>query len=369
MLYNESWLVHSDVFDKHWKIELKPWIRNLGWFTDFMETVVSAKGWVQAGEKELSVHDYINLIEEKDSQKKMFCYKEGKWEHMEGPVIFTVKHDEEQVFIAGWMGDEKMIQKMKKESADPWEWSKKNIIEVDPVIALHTVRGVKGVKKPEDDAIPVFFTSNGESNADKNWEHLVNLCPRAVRIDGIDGRRKMFHRCVDLSRGARNFFVVTGKNFITDRTVFDYPISKPSKEHVVFRAKNMSNRLEYGHMGVVCYNTDLVLNTPEDFGLDFTEYSPIHSVPRTVSEATFATTPYEAWRTAFREAVKLTLRGTIESEHWLARWLAFAEGVESGWVIKGAEQGHAYALENINAPEHLRKSEDWNWLKARFDAL
>lgn len=366
MLHNESWLVHSDVFVKHWKIELKPWIRNLGWFTDFMETVVSAKGWVQAGEKELSVRDYINLIEEPGSQNKLFCYKEGKWEHIEGPIIFIIAHDE-QVFIAGWAGDKKTIEKMKAENVDPWEWSKKNIIEVDPLIALHALKYKKDATV--EDEIPVFFTSNGESNADANWEHLVNLCPRAVRVDGIDGRRKMFHRCVDLSRGARNFFVVTGKNFITDRTVFDYPVSKTSKAHVVFNAKNMSNRLEYGHMGVVCYNADLVLNTPEDFGLDFTEYSTIYNVPRTVSEATFATTPYEAWRTAFREAVKLTVKHTVDSDHWLARWLAFSEGPGSKWVIKGAEQGHAYAMAMASTPEQLRKSEDWNWLKARFDAL
>ncbi len=42
MLNNESWLAHSDLFKKYWVVEIKPWVRSLGWFTDYMETVKDA---------------------------------------------------------------------------------------------------------------------------------------------------------------------------------------------------------------------------------------------------------------------------------------------------------------------------------------
>lgn len=367
MLNNESWLAHSDLFNKHWIIETKPWARTLGWFTDFELTTRDAKGWAQAGEKELTIYEYVNVLEEKDATKKIFRYRNCEWEHISSPLIFVVRKDEEQVFIAGWAGDPKVIREYQSVDVDPWAWPDKVVVEVDPTSALHVLKTDR--KKLPD--VPVFFASNGESNADENWEHLVKMCPRAIRIDGINGRRNMFLRCVDLAgETATHFFVVTGKNKVTDKTVFDYTINRNTpRAHIVFNAKNMSNRLEYGHMGVVAYNIDLVLSTPENFGLDFTSYSPIHTVPRTVSEATFATSEFEAWRTAFRETVKLTERNTINDRHWLARWLSFAEGTNSNWVLTGAKDGHEYAVRYKDSPEELRKSVDWKWLEEYYTEL
>jgi len=363
MLNNETWLAHSDLFEKHWIIETKHWVRSLGWFTDFIETVKDAKGWVQAGDKELTPFDYVDIIDAPNSEEKLYLCENGiSWQHISGPVIFVVKKDIEHIHVAGWAGDKKSIAKAKKISEDPWEWPDKIIIEIDPIIALHTLKARRPAKK---DLAPVFFVSNGESNAEENWEHLVKLNPNVIRIDGINGRRKMFHRCVDLSNGAKQFFVVTAKNYVTDVSVFEYPVELHPDSHIIFHAKNMSNRLSYGHMGIVCYNSDLVLSTPENFGLDFTQYSKTVTVPRTVSEATFATSPYEAWRTAFREVVKLTLQS--DSDMWLDRWLAFAEGENSDWVLKGAREGNKFALENINNPKALRNSENWEWLKEHYN--
>lgn len=367
MVNNESWLAHSDLFKKYWVVETKPWVRSLGWFTDYMETVKDADGWAQAGEKELTVFDYVQIVDAPLAEKKLYrCINGVTWEHISCPVVFVVRKDSEQVFIAGWAGEKKIIEKMKKESNNPWEWSEKVIVEVNPASAVRTV---SVIRKPKAIDIPVFFISNGETNADKNWKHLVQLYPKAIRVSNIDGRRKAFHRCVDLAGDARQFFVVTGKNYLTDVTVFDYPVHTNSDTHVVFQAKNMSNRLEYGHMGIVCYNTNLVLNTPENFGLDFTQYSKTVSIPLTVSEAHFATSPYEAWRTAFRETVKLTLQYSTDAHLWLQRWMAFAEGENAEWVLKGAKDGHKYAQQHEKNPEALRNTVDWHWLEQHFEKI
>jgi len=318
MLNNETWLAHSDLFKHHWIVETKHWVRSLGWFTDFIQTVKDADGWAQAGDKELTAFDYVDIIDAKGSERKLYRCSNGiTWEHISGPVVFVVRKDAEQVFIAGWAGEKKVIEKMKKESDDPWEWSDKMIIEVDPIVALHTLKVRRTAKK---DQVPVFFVSNGENNADENWKHLVKLCPRAVRIDGIDGRRKMFHRCVDLAGEATQFFVVTGKNYITDASVFDYPVETISDAHIIFHAKNMSNRLQY-----------------------------------------------EAWRTAFRETVKLTVTYGDDAHLWLDRWLSFAEGQYSDWVLKGAKEGHEYAEQHRDNKETLKNTVDWNWLHTYFE--
>lgn len=369
MLNNESWLAHSDLFKKYWVIETKPWVRSLGWFGDYMETVKDADGWAQAGEKELSVFDYVQIVDQPLAEKKLYrCSNGATWEHISGPVLFVVRKDAEQVFIAGWAGERKIIEKMKKESDDPWQWSEKMIVEINPVSAVRTVSRTKSTKSRHQ-GVPVFFVSNGESNADDNWKHLTKLYPKAIRINGIDGRRKMFHRCVDLAEGASQFFVVTGKTYVTDVSVFNYPVETIKDAHVVFQAKNMSNRLEYGHMGIVCYNSNLVLNTPANFGLDFTQYSKTVTIPMTVSEARFATTPFEAWRTAFREVVKLSMSYSTDAHLWLQRWTAFAEGENAEWVMTGAREGQEYAEKHKEDKDELRKTVDWNWLRGHFDEL
>ena len=364
MLNNENWLAHTELFKKHWVVETKSWVRSLGWFTDFMDTTIAAQGWTLGGDKDFSVNEYIEVLNLPNAEKLLYrCIDGITWEHIVGPIIFVVRKNNEQVFVAGWAGDSKTLNKYKRISEDPWKWPEKIVIEVDPAVAVHLPKKTQDKK---ESPIPVFFVSNGETNADENWKHLIKICPRAIRVDGIDGRRKMFHRCVDLSDNASHFFVVTGKNYVTDVSVFDFPVNSAPRSHIVFHAKNMSNRLAYGHMGIVCYNSELVLNTPEDFGLDFTEYSPIQTIPRTVSEARFATSPFEAWRTAFRETVKLTLKETIDSDHWLTRWLCFAEGENSEYVLKGAREGHEFALQHRDNKEELKNTVNWNWLEEYF---
>lgn len=367
MLNGESWLLHSDLFKKHWIIEKKSWVRNLGWFSSALDQTIMDNGWSLFGDKELTVMDYVNIVSAVDAEKSLYMYKDGEWTYMRGPILFVLKKNEDEVHIAGWAGEKKKIEQYKKKYEDPWKWPNLNMVEILPTVIF----GIKqeGNFPPTDasEKFPVFFLSNGETNADQNWEHLKRVCPRAERVDGISPRKSAFLRCAELSEGYSHFFVVTGKNQINDISVFDYvPDNSVPASHIMFQARNMSNMLEYGHMAVGCYNKGLVLNTPDNFGLDFTEYGKIYPVPITVSEATFATSPYEAWRTAFRETVKLTLKDTEASRKWLNRWISYARGDFAEWVLRGANDGKMYALEYKNNGSALLKTEQWDWLEECF---
>jgi hypothetical protein len=371
MLSGETWLIHSDLFKKYWEVETKSWVQSLGWFDNVINESKVSSGWMIFGDKELSILDYVNIIDEKDSEKKMYCYNNGNWSYISSPVLFIVKKSDDEIFITGWAGDPQNINQLKKKYENYWDWSDLTTIPVDP-------RAISFKKNKEESIhfqnvqtkLPVFFSSNGETNAEQHWARLKSICPRAIRVDGIHNRRDMFIKCVELSENYTHFFLVTAKNFVTDATVFDYiPDESTPRAHIIFQAKNMSNKLEYGHMAIGCYNVDLVLNTPKNFGLDFTEYSKVYQIPRTVSEAYFANTPYEAWRTAFRETVKLTLKETHTAEFWLNRWLSFASGQNSDWVLSGAKDGKEYALKYKFDNKELVKSESWNWLQEYFDKI
>jgi hypothetical protein len=361
MLNNESWLLHSDLFKKHWIVETKSWVRNLGWVSPVLEQARHESGWLLFGEVELSVMDYINIIDAKNSESSLYMYKEGEWTYMSGPILFVIKKSEDEVYIAGWAGNKKKISEYIKKYDTPWDWPDINMIEILPTIVRNSFSSVGR------DKLPVFFLSNGETDADKNWEHLKRICPRAERVDGVSPRRSAFLHCTELVGNSPYFFVVTGKNRVTDISVFDYiPDDTVPRSHIMFKAKNMSNGLEYGHMAIGCYNKSIILETPENFGLDLTEYGKIYPIPLTVSEANFATSEYEAWRTAFRETVKLTLKDSETARNWLNHWLTSAEGEYAEWVLCGASAGHVYALENKNNMDELLKTERWEWLEEYF---
>jgi hypothetical protein len=212
---------------------------------------------------------------------------------------------------------------------------------------------------------PVFFVSNGESNAEENWKQLSRLYPSAIRITGVNGRWNMFDRCADLSNG-KDFFVVTGKNWVTNPEIFAFQPDPLAKQHWVFQAYNVTNNLMYGHMGIVLYNYECIRNTPRNFGLDFTMFSPVHEVPVVASEARFATSPYEAWRTAFRECVKLTtyIDQDPNAKWRLETWRTRAKGPNAAWSLMGANDGYEYAkMYSGISSEKLRLTVEWDWLR------
>lgn len=371
MLNGESWLLHSDLFQKHWIVETKSWVRNLGWFSSVLDQTRFDTGWSLFGSKELTIMDYVNIVDAVNSEKTLYTYKNGSWTYIHGPILFVIKKTDDEVYIAGWAGDKKKITEYKKKYSDPWQWPNLNTVEIIPTITTSNFFGIKQENNfiTHDTSVkfPVFFLSNGETNAEEHWQHLKRICPRAERVNGISPRYNAFLQCAELSEEFSHFFVVTGKNKVTDASVFNYtPDSSVPTAHIMFQAKNMSNRLEYGHMAVGCYNKSLVVNTPKNFGLDFTEYGKIYPVPLTVSEAHFATSPYEAWRTAFRETVKLTLKDTDLSKKWLHRWTSYAEGEHADWVLRGATDGQEYAKEYKYDNNMLLKTEQWDWLEDCF---
>jgi hypothetical protein len=366
MLNNESWLLHSDLFEKYWVVETKSWVRNLGWFSSVLNQLQIDAGWSLFGEKELTLLDYVNIVDAPESEKILYMYTNGTWTYMHGPILFIIKKNEDEVYIAGWAGNKKTLTDYKKKYDSPWDWPNINTIEILPTVAdkKNIIPVNKNIK------LPVFFLSNGETNADKNWEHLKRICPRAERIDRVSPRRSAFLQCAELAEKASHFFVVTGKNRVTDISVFDYvPDNTIPRAHIMFQAKNMSNGLEYGHMAIGCYNKSVILETPENFGLDLTDYGKIYPVPLTVSEAHFATSEYEAWRTAFRETVKLTLKDTDVAKKWLNHWLTTADGEHADWVLRGASDGYVYALEQKNNMNELLKTERWDWLQQYHNSI
>ena len=225
-------------------------------------------------------------------------------------------------------------------------------------------------RRHSDQPLDIVYISNGEHSAEQNYATLLdstyNRNNRVRRVDGVNGRVTAYHAAAKASTTPW-FFAVFAKLHVGMN--FDWtwqPDRMQQAKHYIFHAENPINGLIYGHQAMIAYNRDLVLaNTGQ--GLDFTLDSPHEVVPIRSGIAFYADTPWMAWRTAFREALKLQASlPDVEAEYRLKAWLTKGESNDvmphAHWSVYGAEDAVAYYEEVGGDFEALKKSYDWPWL-------
>jgi hypothetical protein len=223
--------------------------------------------------------------------------------------------------------------------------------------------------KVTDRPLDIVFISNGEVNADYNYEKLKFYAGdrnRVKRVDGVNGRVSAYHAAARASTTPW-FFAVFAKLEVVD--TFDWtwqPDHLQEPNHYIFNSRNPVNGLEYGHMGVIAYNKRLVLET-DNPGLDFTLSKAHAVVPVLSAVAHYNTTPELTWRTAFREVLKLKddveKTNSVESSYRLYQWLNMCDGDYGAWSIKGAEDAVDYYKSVEGNYDKLMLSFEWAWLK------
>lgn len=219
----------------------------------------------------------------------------------------------------------------------------------------------------KDKPLDIVFISNGEINAEQNYMALVKSCaahPNTIhRVNNVNGRVAAYHAAANISQTPW-FFAVFAKLEVAEH--FDWswqPDRMQQPKHYIFHAKNPINGLEYGHQAMIAYNQKLALAN-QGHGLDFTLDQPHEVVPILSGTAYYANSKWMAWRTAFREVIKLKASlPDVESEYRLNQWLS--HGVAGG-VSPYSQYGAEDAVEYYDVVggdfTELRKSYDWEWL-------
>ena len=227
----------------------------------------------------------------------------------------------------------------------------------------------------KDQPLDIVFISNGEKDAHANFGWLETVAGpadwtqgaqwlgsnRIHRVDGITGRVAAYHAAANASTTPW-FFAVFAKLRVNQH--FDWswqPDRMQQAKHYIFHARNTINDLEYGHQGMIAYNKKLVLEN-EGTGLDFTLDQPHEVVPVLSGDAIYYTSNWVAWRTAFRECLKLRASlPDVENEYRLKQWLD-VDHSPGQWSMKGAEDAVAYYEEVGGDFAALKKSYEWAWL-------
>ena len=219
-----------------------------------------------------------------------------------------------------------------------------------------------------EEPLDIVFIDNGEPNANSNYEHLVEIASltwrnRIQRSSGVNGRVAAYHAAACFSTTPW-FFAVFAKLQVNKD--FDWswqPDRLQEPKHYIFHAHNPVTGLTYGHQAMIAYNKKLVLSNL-GHGLDFTLDSTHEVVPILSGTADYAYTPWMAWRTAFRECVKLRGQTDVESQYRLRKWLEIIPLAtpNAEWSRWGAEDAVEYYESVDGATEELKKSYDWSWL-------
>lgn len=245
----------------------------------------------------------------------------------------------------------------------------------------------------------IVFISYQEPNADDNWKNLKSRFPDALRSHGIVG----IHNAHKASAGNllnyrdylnsliienptsnpifdhynySHFWVVDGDSTVVDDFNFEAPADLWDDAVYVYQAKNPVNGLSYGYGGIKLLPIEATANMLLG-NVDMTTSISKHFFPvnKIASVTNFNTDPFNTWKSAFRECVKLSSavidrQQQQETDFRLNGWCTLNDVVPYGFYsYTGSLAGKEYGADNKNNPEALKKINDFGWLENKFKEL
>lgn len=217
-----------------------------------------------------------------------------------------------------------------------------------------------------------FFISFDEPNADENWAKFSSRWPHARRIHGIRGISNAHRRCAELSYTSM-FWTVDADTEIDSSIDLDFAVPIWDRDYLhLWYSRNPVNGLEYGYGAVKLWPRQRVLEF-EGRWLDFTTtVGMIKIMPLTIATTRFNVDSYSAWKSGFREAIKLSklsVSGDADSTDRLRVWTTTAFDVPySAETRAGAIAGREYFDAHSGEIESLAMINDFERLRLHYNA-
>lgn len=214
----------------------------------------------------------------------------------------------------------------------------------------------------------VIFISYDEPNAEHHYRKVRDKVPpaRLSRVHGVKGIHRA-HRLAAQFSSTEMMWVVDGDAELVPEFNFELPPTVDSNSMYVWRSKNPVNGLIYGYGGVKLLPTEKVRQMRIDTIDMTTSLDCWYRVVNVVSNVTqFNSSPFNAWKGAFREVVKLgsscIKNADPASEQRLDTWLnVFNQVPHVQWVKQGVEDGMMFVNSQqlpigvINDPDYLKQ--------------
>jgi hypothetical protein len=220
----------------------------------------------------------------------------------------------------------------------------------------------------------IVFISYQEPNADENFAALKERFPTVKRVHGVKGIHQAHIAGAKLCF-TKMFWIVDGDAQILDNFDFSYKVDRWDLDVVhVWRCKNPINDLIYGYGGIKLFprqaTIDMDLSKPD---MTTSISNKFKAVQELANITAFNTGEFETWKSAFRECCKLSSKvidrqKDKETEDRLDIWCTVgADRMYGEYAIAGAKLGREYGEKYKDSPQDLRRINDFDWLKEKFD--
>tara|TARA_A100001015_G_scaffold30914_1_gene34431 strand:+ start:3412 stop:4920 length:1509 start_codon:yes stop_codon:yes gene_type:complete len=226
-----------------------------------------------------------------------------------------------------------------------------------PNIVKHKTK----LKQPGFDTIVLGYK---EPNIQENYNTIKKIIPNAKLVTGIDGNVNAYKHCAVQSE-TDYFWCVFAKSNLHPSFTFDFhPDCLERPHHYIFKCYNPLIDYAYGHMGIILYHKQTVIDAKE-WGPDFTCSFPVKLVDQVSNIANYFHTPFLTYRTAFRECVKLASNCIKGSDHntnniILNKWL----NSKDVWTTRGAKD----AIQHVDKNKDLMQVFDWKFIESIYSA-
>jgi len=218
------------------------------------------------------------------------------------------------------------------------------------------------------DPFDIFFISYNEPYADGNWDRLQKAFPQSTRLNGIKGIDNAFRTCAEKST-SEMFWTVDADTIVDEDWKFDYIPPNQDRQYThVWYTRNPVNGLEYGYGAIKLWSkTNVMTYTGEwvDYAISV---GKIKIIDRVISTTAFNSSPFESWKSAFRECVKLLKNiennaNDTESKLRLETWLHNdSDEKYANWCKSGSED----AIKWYSGTPNIHVINNFDWLKVFF---
>jgi hypothetical protein len=220
----------------------------------------------------------------------------------------------------------------------------------------------------------VVMTISDETNAEEHWQRLAARAKSAIRVTGAKSIREAYARAA-LNVSTPHFFMVDADNWLLDDFHFEIDFRPAVDEIVVWSARNPINGLESGHGGIKLLPTVLAQQALSyaEVDVSFSISDSMRFVRKVASEHRFNGSPFETWRTAFRECAKLASGAVLRQDQrlrnlLLSTWFStLADAEFAYWCLLGARQGRAFGESCNKNVGNIRVINDYIRLRQMFE--
>ena len=227
--------------------------------------------------------------------------------------------------------------------------------------------------------IDVFYLTYHDDYSDNNLNRILSKVAknqRVINTADIDGVYEAHLTCAEQS-ATENFYVVDGDAWIIDDFDFSYipsdsidvyPTVPQTQCTHVWRALNPATGELTGYGGVKLFNRNSFFVKTSTKLVDVTTGVaklgyPYYRIDKPSNETRFATTPFNAWKGAFRECVKLASGvASDDIQSRLERWKSPLPIEHWELISVGATMGEDFGEFYRDSPEALQKINDFDWL-------